>query len=231
MSATATAEGTNRPVRLRDGFRHCLMVFGALRAGVFIISAFGVGIVPKGPADAAASSIFTQPSFTGASAIFTALQRNDANWYLRLATTGYHGNPMSPDFFPEYPLVIRAVSPVVLGHPLLAATNASNLCLLAALVFLYSLTAQEYSEPTARTTIVYVAAFPTAFFFLAPYSESQFLLLSVVAFWAARRDRWLMAAIAAAAAGLTRSVGILLIPSLAFEAYLQWKQLGRAFFP
>src|SRR5207237_8036938 len=126
------------PLPLRDAVSTCVTACGASRAGVFCSSAFGVGMVPKAPADAAASSIFTQPSFPGASAIFTALQRNDANWYLRLATTGYHGNAMSPAFFPGYPVAIRAVSFSMGGHPLLAATLLSNLSLLAALVFLYS---------------------------------------------------------------------------------------------
>jgi Mannosyltransferase (PIG-V) len=233
MSLAGPQEGVRKaPVPLRSGLRYCALVFAALRAGVFALCAIGFGILPRGDADAGAASIFTQPkSFGGWRTLFTALQRNDANWFLRLATTGYQGNAQSPAFFPGYPLAIRALDPLVGSHPLLAATLLSNLSLVGALVFLYSLTAQEFSESIARTTIACVAVFPTAFFFLAPYSESQFLLLSVMAFWAARRDRWLLAAIAAAAAGLTRSVGILVIPALAFEAFQQWREEGRSLAP
>jgi hypothetical protein len=65
---------------------------------------------------------------------------------------------------------------------------------------------------------VVAAIFPTAFFFLAPYTESLFLLLSILAFREARHDRWGRVAVFGALAALTRSVGILLIPALMLEA-------------
>ena len=43
--------------------------------------------------------------------------------------------------------------------------------------------------------------FPTAFFLYAPYTESLFLLASIAAFWFARRDRWVWAAVAGARGG------------------------------
>ena len=56
---------------------------------------------------------------------------------------------------------------------------------------LHGLTRLEgMTREAARTTVLLVAIFPTAFFLLAPYSESMFLLLAVSAFWFARRDRW-----------------------------------------
>ena len=100
------------------------------------------------------------------------------------------------------------------GHPLFAAMFVSNLAFFASLVVLYDLTVRESSEEVARKTIVYLAIFPTAFFFLAPYSESLFLLLSLVAFREARRDRWANVAIAGALAALTRSIGVVLAPAL-----------------
>ena len=54
---------------------------------------------------------------------------------------------------------------------------------LAALVVLYGLTAREYDVPTARRATVLLALFPASFFFLVPYSESLFLLLTVLTFW------------------------------------------------
>lgn len=62
------------------------------------------------------------------------------------------------------------------------------------------------------------AAFPTAFFFLAPYGESLFLLLSVLAFREARHDRWWGVALFGALAALTRSVGVLLVPAFLVDA-------------
>ena len=96
--------------------------------------------------------------------------------------------------------------------PLGAALFISNACFLGALVMFHGLTRLEgMSAAVARTSILLIAIFPTAFFFLAPYTESPFLLLSVSAFWFARRDRWAMAALMGALAALTRSIGLVLV--------------------
>ncbi|MBI2236910.1 MAG: hypothetical protein HYU54_00040, partial [Actinobacteria bacterium] len=117
------------------------------------------------------------------------------------------------------------------GHPLAASLIVSNAAFLAALIVLYSLTASELSEGAARKAVLYLSLFPTSFFFLAPYSESLFLLLVVSAFWAARRDRWALAGIAAALAALTRNVGLLLVPALAVEAVHQRVERRGALLP
>jgi hypothetical protein len=107
-----------------------------------------------------------------------------------------------------YPLVSKVASFLTGGHPLLGATLVSNASLLGAMLVLYALVTLEYSEAHARKAVTYLALFPTAFFLLAPYSESLFLLLSVSAFWFGRRDRWALAALLALLAALTRSVGV-----------------------
>jgi hypothetical protein len=74
--------------------------------------------------------------------------------------------------------------------------------------------------------VLLVALFPTAFFLLAPYSESLFLLLAVWAFTEARRERWGRAAVAGAAAAATRVIGVVLAPALLAEA-LSRRRDGR----
>jgi hypothetical protein len=78
---------------------------------------------------------------------------------------------------------------------------------------------------------VYLAVFPTAFFFLAPYTESLFLLLTLLTFWYMRADRWAAAVVPAVLAGMTRSVGVVLVAALAVEALVQWRRSGRSLFP
>jgi Mannosyltransferase (PIG-V) len=211
------------------GWRFCLGAFVALRIGIWLLALIGVGLIPNGGSDKGTPSNFKLPPINGWASVFASLQHNDTYWFLKVATTGYRANDPSAAFFPGYPLAIRSLG--FLGHPFFAASLVSNLAFLGALVLLYSLTTQEFGESVARTTIVLLCVFPTSFFFLAPYSESLFLLFSVLAFWAARRDRWVLAAIAAAAAGLTRSVGVLLVPALAFEAYKRSKEDGIALAP
>jgi hypothetical protein len=150
--------------------------------------------------------------------LFTAWERFDALWFLRIADAGYRVGDGSAVFFPLYPIAVRAVSWVLLGHPFAASLLVSNAAFLGALVMTYRLTTMEFDERRARTTVVLIAFFPTSYFFLMPYSESLFLLCAVTAFWAARRGRWLPAGAAGALAALTRSVGLVLAPALAIEA-------------
>jgi hypothetical protein len=209
------------PPRLRDGFRHSLLVFLGVRAGLCVLSLVGPTLIEprSNPPLPVVPGWTIAPVTPGWHNLATALERQDAAWYLRIATHGYAPGDGSAAFFPLYPAAIRAVSWAPGIGPLGAALLVSNLSFLAALVMLHGLTRLEgMSEATARRTTLFVAIFPTAFFFLAPYTEAPFLLLSVSSFWFARRDRWALATLTGALAALTRSIGILLIPALAVEA-------------
>lgn len=211
--------------RLRDGLRSCIVTFLGVRIGLIVLAALAVGLFPA--RDAVSVPGWIAPPIGHAwHNVFTALERQDALWFLRIATTGYARADGSAAFFPLYPLLVRAVSWIVGGHPLLAATLVSNLAFFGSLLVLYDLTVRELSEAVARRTIVYLAVFPTAFFFFAPYSESVFLLLALIAFRQARRDRWASAALAGALAALTRSVGVMLAPALIVMAVEQRRALG-----
>ncbi len=156
--------------------------------------------------------------------LFTAWERFDALWFLRIASSGYRVGDGSAAFFPLYPLTVRALSVVMGSHPFAASLVVSNGSFLAALFMLYVLTTAEVSEAVARRTVLYLSVFPSSFFFFAPYSESLFLFLVLVAFWGARRRRWGLAAFAGALAALTRGVGIVLAPALAAEALRQRRE-------
>jgi hypothetical protein len=153
--------------------------------------------------------------------IFTAWERWDALWFLRIATGGYADGDLTAAFFPLYPLLIRGLSVMIGGHPLAAALIISNTAFLGALVALYELTRTEFNERIARRTVLYIAIFPTSFFFLAPYSESLFLLLTVCCLLSARRAHWEFAGLFGALAASTRSIGLALILPLALEAIRQ----------
>jgi Mannosyltransferase (PIG-V) len=142
--------------------------------------------------------------------------RWDAYWYLRIATDGY-GTPhdhAQAAFYPLYPLLMRTGGWIV-GSPLVAGILVSLACLLGALVLLHRLAALELGEAYARPTVLLVAFFPSALFFSAVYSESLFLLVSVGAFLAARRERWAWAGALGGLAALTRNSGVLLLLPLA----------------
>jgi hypothetical protein len=214
--------------RTREAVRYSLVVFVAVRVGLFVVGLVVLGAVkPLAPVSVPG---WPAPPFAngGWHNVFTAWERFDGLWFLRIAAGGYRVSDGSAAFFPLFPIAIRAASFALGGHPFAGAMLVSNASFAAALCVLYLLTAEERSEPTARTVVLLVALFPSALFFFAPYSEPLFLLLVLVAFRAARRRSWPMAALAAALAAMTRSVGIVLAPALAVEALHQWRESGRS---
>ena len=228
--------GPDERARVRRGLVYCLGVFVALRLGLTVLGLAGVALLPHpGAAASTAAGIpgpvgvpgWPAPPVTpGWHNAVTSFERFDGLWFLRIATGGYRDGDGSAAFFPGYPLLIRAVSPLVGGHPLAAALLVSNAAALGAMVVLYFLTAAEITERVARRTVLYLAVFPTSFFLLAPYSEATFLLLVLLSLWEARRSRWWVAGAAGIAAAATRNIGVLLVLPLAAEAIHQRRE-GR----
>ena len=223
-----TDAGPEAEPRVRDGLRDVVWVFLGVRLLLFVVSAVGVGLLPL-PADQP-TSVPGWPARLpdqGWEALFTGTERQDALWYLRLATVGYAEDDLSAAFFPLYPVTVRVVALLPGVGPLAAALVVANAAAFGALLMLHALTRLELGRVAARRSVLFLALFPTAFFLLAPYSESLFLLLSIAAFWFARRDRWGWAAVMGASAALTRSVGVLLLFGLGAEAIRQWRAEGK----
>lgn len=213
-------------VRLRDGVRTCVFIFIGVRVGLSLLSVVGVHLVEPFPP----VNVTGWPSVEttmGWHNLWDATVRQDALWFLRIATGGYVPGDGSAAFFPLYPLAIRVVAWLPGVSAVGAGLLIANASFLGALIVLHGLTRLEFggegSAEMARRTVLFLAIFPAAFFFLAPYTEAPFLLLSVSAFWCARRDRWGWAAVLAAAAALTRSVGVLVAVALLVEAVHQWR--------
>jgi hypothetical protein len=208
-----------------------VLVFVALRVAVSLLAVLGIGLIPP-LKDGVSVPGWPAPLLTpGWHNALGGLERQDALWFLRIADSGYRADDGSAAFFPLYPMLVRLASVFTGGRMLLAGVLVSNASFLGALVLTYALTTFEFSEAHARTTVLILALFPTSFFFLAPYSESTFLLLSVAAFWCSRRDRWALAALAAALAAMTRSIGIVLAPALLVEAVQQHRERGVPLLP
>lgn len=139
--------------------------------------------------------------------------RWDSVWYLQIAAHGYF-KPASANFFPLYPMLVALLTPV-LANAVLAGLVISAGSMVVASVVLYRLTCLDLDERAARMTVLLVAVFPASLFMSAVYPTSLFLLLTVGAAYAARRDRWAVAAVCAALASALRSNGIALVALLA----------------
>ncbi|MBF6591655.1 MAG: hypothetical protein IVW57_14175 [Ktedonobacterales bacterium] len=141
----------------------------------------------------------------------------DAGWYISIAQHGYY-SATSAAFFPLFPALTALVAVVVGGNYLLAAMIVSNLGSLGAFLGLGLLAAHEEGTLTASTrAILAMAAYPLAFYLVAPYSEGIFLAFAIFAIYFARRGQWRWAAVCGALAGLSRPTSLVLLPALLWE--------------
>jgi Gpi18-like mannosyltransferase len=155
----------------------------------------------------------------------------DGWFYRSIWLNGYSRSGASgpaPDwaFFPLYPLTVKAAA--FTGEFALDAMIVSNVAVLIALLLLGAVAVRAgLTEEDAQRAIVYLAFFPTSYFFALPLTESLFLALSLGAVLAAQSERWPLAGSIGALAALTRFAGILLVPVLAILYLQQNKRLDR----
>ena len=143
--------------------------------------------------------------------LYEAWDHWDTGHYMRISQVGY--TPDRPDthaFFPLFPMLLRLVDTIVPGPTLVASLVLSNVACIGALTVLHRFAAREFDPVTADRTLLYLMAFPTAFFLSAGYNGSLFLLLTVASLDRMRAGAWWAAAAIGALASATRLVGVFL---------------------
>ena len=185
-------------------------VEAAAPVGVDPVDGFGGWPVP--PVDA-----------TGLELLRTGLLRFDALWYLAIAADGYPATaevPQAAAFLPGYPAVVAGVAALLGGRLVIAGLLVSFVATVASIVGLQRLAGLLTTPGTGdraalqSATTVVALTFPTAFFLLTPYAESLLLATAVWALVLAVDDRPFASAALAAAATVTRPVGVLLVVPL-----------------
>ncbi len=164
-------------------------------------------------------------------ALWDQFTRFDAGWYYQIARFGYWFVPGGPSagigkpgkiaYFPLYPFLGGYVARLFgSGAPAIyfGLIAVSWVAFAAAMVALYWLARLDLDETRAMRAVTLCAVFPFSFFFGMPYTESLFLLLTLLAFLAFRRQRWIVGGAAGALTTATRVNGILMVPSLAWIA-------------
>ncbi|TAK36815.1 MAG: hypothetical protein EPO21_01340 [Chloroflexota bacterium] len=144
-------------------------------------------------------------------------QRWDALFYERIAGGGYAVESASTPFWPLYPILMRLFGSLLGQNWALAGLVISGIALAVGLFVLWHLVADDVDPCVATRTVVYMAIFPTAFFFFAPYTEALFLALMVTSFYFSRKGWWWLAGACGFAAALTRPHGVVLLVPLAWE--------------
>ncbi|HEY6051990.1 MAG TPA: hypothetical protein VIZ58_12120, partial [Thermoanaerobaculia bacterium] len=127
-------------------------------------------------------------------------------------------------FYPLYPLALRALSRLLPVNILWLGIGLSLACLLGALLLAGRLFFEWGGEPGAIRGAAALLLYPTSFYFASVYTESLFLLLTVVAFWASRRGRWAAAGAAGFLASLTRLNGFLIAVPIAWYGWRAWRE-------
>lgn len=205
--------------RLSPALRQTLFLFGVTRLLFVLITYFGYILFTAGT---------YSPYSVGVIRLLSSWARWDALRYLEIARHGYY-DPIQAAFFPLYPLLVRAGTlPLGGAGAYYIGLLISNIAFFCALWALRVLAEREYGSEAAARAAVYLALFPTALFFFAPYNEALFLLLALCCFLALRRGRWWLAGGLGLLATLTRSAGLFLVVPFAVE-YLsqsgwQWRR-------
>ncbi|MBI2012319.1 glycosyltransferase family 39 protein [Candidatus Curtissbacteria bacterium] len=136
----------------------------------------------------------------------------DGGHFINIASYGYF-SPQEYAFFPLLPNLVRVVSIFTFGNHVLAGLLLTNTAFFLFLIIFYKLLKKRFGAQIAVTTIITFLTFPTAFFGVAVYSESIFLLLAVLTLYFLENKKFLAAVIVSGLATATRVVGIfLLIP-------------------
>ncbi|MFG2038891.1 mannosyltransferase family protein [Dactylosporangium sp. NPDC048998] len=184
----------------------------------------GLGIFAASKAGLAAVSTFAwigekRPNVTATYVAAQWAAQWDSVWFRDVAKMGYYADPYNAPaaFFPLYPMLIRALTPLCLGKDWVAALLVANVATLGALIVLYRLVEHEFDRSSAGRTVFYLVAFPTGFFLTAAYNEGLFIGLMVATVYCLRRQHWWWAGAFGGLAAFTRSAGILLAGAFVYE--------------
>jgi hypothetical protein len=148
----------------------------------------------------------------------------DGGWYLRIAEHGYpaslavedHGNRWA--FFPGFPFVIRVTKQVTHLSYVDAAILAAWILGALAAVAIGLLVRDVLGNETALKTVALVVFAPAAFVLNMAYTEGLFLAATAACLLCIHRERWLLAALFANVACLTREAGVALVLAIAVGA-------------
>jgi hypothetical protein len=169
---------------------------------------------------------FRQPAPPPSPDLWRLWSEWDGVWYRGIALHGYGWSRYDWAYFPLYPVLVRAVSPLA-GHDLaLAGIVVSLAASVGAFALLYRRVAESDGPEAGERAVRYLALFPTAFFLAMGYSEATFLFFALLALRAAGRGRPALAAAAGFAAALTRSAGACLAPAVAWAFWSSGRPRG-----
>ena len=163
--------------------------------------------------------------------LLSAFSAWDGEWYAQIASAGYSYDPermSSVAFFPLYPSLAGALVHTTGMRAESALLVVSHGALIGLFVLLVMYVRQRFpgaGAGLAEFTVLAMGLFPTTFYFRMTYTESVFLLVTLLALYGMERH-WGLLAIASiiGLATAARTVGVALVP--VFGLYL-WQRLRQ----
>ena len=174
--------------------------------GAFVVSRLLVALVC---AIAHRAESQTLEGFLGA--FYDQLFPWDARHYIHIIENGYvnYGDEaLFIVFFPFFPLLCRNLTFITGMSAETAAFLVSNMALLTSGVVLWRLTEMDGGEVMGRRAMLLLMFCPVTYFYSISYSESTFLLATLLAVYCARNRRFPLAVLFGAMAANARVLGM-----------------------
>jgi Dolichyl-phosphate-mannose-protein mannosyltransferase len=170
---------------------------------------------------------------TCSSRLYSPFYRWDSSWYTQIAQKGYKSFSVTENssiaYWPLYPATIWLVHEFHFSTFQYTQTFLSVIYAIAALLMLYKLARLDYDERKSLIVVAVTMFFPAAYFFVSGYPESLFLLLVILSFYFARKEKWFLAGLAAGLLALTKPYGVLIVPALFFEYWVVYGKQTKIF--
>ncbi len=140
----------------------------------------------------------------------------DAQHYLFLSEKGYKKGNFSDSFYPLFPNIIRFFASIFYDS-FWVGIVFSNLFSTIACIYFYLFVKERFpKDGVAYTALIFLLAFPTAFYFSLIYTESLFFLLAICFFYYLYKNDYRLAAVLAFFLPWTRPMGLFIIIPFAF---------------
>src|SRR3990167_1847687 len=152
----------------------------------------------------------------------------DGAHYLLIARQGY--SQYEQAFFPLYPLLIRYLSPLFANNYLVTALLISNVSFFIGLLVFSKylrLISINFNKSRSVSVLLFLLLFPTSFFFGSVYTEGLFFLLFILTLYFLKKEKYVLVAIFAFLASLTKLIGVFLIIPIAFTVICNLKLVIR----
>ncbi len=165
----------------------------------------------------------------------------DTPHYLNIAKNGYAATGETANqivFYPLYPYLLKVFA-LVFRNYFVSGVILSNLCLGISGYLMYKLTEVELGVSKAIDGYLLYLVYPFSAFLVGVFTESLFMMLTILSLLCIKKEKWLAAGIVGMLAALSRSQGIALLVPAVYETVVcmikqkkfNVKSLGVFFIP